>query len=229
LTVHPLSRLTTGDVHPSFTSLGRLRRGMKKVQILGLHSGWKDAPLEGETWGITGIIMFRPVSRVIDMHDVSWNKDSWLEHYRVWISQYKTEDQMIKKTVVRWHGMVEELRRINETKTPLYTCKVHPLVPTSIEYPIKEVVAYFGDDYFSSSFDYAIALAIYEGYERIDLWGVNMSASDEYVYQRPSFSYWLGMAKGMGINFQIHGETELLKTSKNYLYGYNTPRMVRNE
>ena len=197
---------------------------MKQVNILGLEASWKLAPLEGECWGITGTITARPVTRSIDMHDLTWCKEQWLDHYRIWIGPYRTEEQMVNKAVVRWHGLQVELEAIRRTNTPLYSVRTYPDIPSSVAYPLDEVIKYFQCDYFSSSFDYAIALAIYEGYERIDIYGCQMSAKDEYIYQRPSFSYWLGMAKGLGIAFKIHGNSELMSTSRNLLYGYNTDR-----
>ena len=201
---------------------------MKNVMILGLAASWKLAPLEGECWGITGTVTARRVDRVFDMHEVTWDKEHWLEHYRTWIGPYKTDQQMIDKAVIRWHGMQHELEVVKKLGVPFYSVRTYPDMPSSVAYPIKEVVAHFDDDYFSSSFDYAIALAIYEEYDRIDIYGCNMSASDEYVYQRPSFSYWLGIAKGLGIAFKVHGNTELMKTSRNLMYGYNTPRREPN-
>ena len=44
-----------------------------KVVIIGLGRGWEDAPNEGECWGITTLILRRPVNRVIDMHPSSLN------------------------------------------------------------------------------------------------------------------------------------------------------------
>lgn len=197
---------------------------MKQVNIVGLGPSWKDAPLDGEVWGITSLINVRPVSRVIDMHDLTWDKEQWLGHYRIWIGEYKSETQMIQKAILRWHGLQDQLLKIQATGTPLYSVKQYPQLPSSVEYPLKTIVAHFDEDYFSSSFDYAIALALYEGYEWLDIYGANMSASDEYIYQRPSFSYWLGICKGMGIPFKIHEPTSLMKTSKDLVYGYNTPR-----
>ena len=54
-----------------------------------------------------------------------------------------------------------------------------------------------------------------------------MCAKEEYGHQRPGFSYWLGIAKGLGVACKIHGETELMTTFENMMYGYNTPRMDR--
>ena len=42
-----------------------------KITIIGKGNGWELAPLEGETLGITQLILRRLVSRVIDMNDYS--------------------------------------------------------------------------------------------------------------------------------------------------------------
>jgi hypothetical protein len=41
---------------------------VKQVTIIGKGAGWQDAPMVGETWGITQLILRRPVSMVIDMN-----------------------------------------------------------------------------------------------------------------------------------------------------------------
>jgi len=44
---------------------------MRSVCLVGKGKGWKDAPHEGEVWGITQQIKGLPVSRIIDMNDYS--------------------------------------------------------------------------------------------------------------------------------------------------------------
>uniref|UniRef100_A0A6M3J494 Uncharacterized protein n=1 Tax=viral metagenome TaxID=1070528 RepID=A0A6M3J494_9ZZZZ len=42
---------------------------MNKVSLIGKGRCWEEAPLEGLSWGITQLILRRPVDRVIDMND----------------------------------------------------------------------------------------------------------------------------------------------------------------
>jgi hypothetical protein len=186
-------------------------------------------PDDCEVWGMTGLVQLRPVTAVFDMHDLEWTKEQWLHHYRIWMGDVKSEQFMVTKCVIRWHNLEDAIAKINEQKIQLYSVRKYDHIPTSIEYPIKEMIAHFGEDYFASSFDYAIALAIYQEYERIDVYGAKMCAEEEYAHQKASFTFWLGVCKGLGITFKIHGETELMTTKQNLMYGYNTPRMVRNE
>ncbi len=92
-------------------------------------------------------------------------------------------------------------------------------------YPLEEIVNYFKADYFSSTVDYALALAIYRGFTTIELYGVNMGFGSEYKYQKPSAEFWIGQAMGRGIDVKIHGDlTSLLKTVGCKIYGYDIPQ-----
>lgn len=68
-----------------------------------------------------------------------------------------------------------------------------------IQYPLKEVIASIGVDWFSSTIAYMIALAISKKPEEIHIYGVHMAAEDEYVYQRANLCWLIGLAEGRGI------------------------------
>jgi len=94
-------------------------------------------------------------------------------------------------------------------------------------YPINEIVGYFGTDYFSSTIDYALALAIYKGFKRIDLYGVNMLSGSEYAHQKAGANYWLGQAMGRGIQVVNHSKvSSLLRTKDGLMYGYDKPQRL---
>lgn len=86
------------------------------------------------------------------------------------------------------------------------------------EYPYDEIVSRFGIDYFSNTIAYMIALAVYEGYERIRLYGVDM-ALEEYKREMPSVEFWLGVAVGQGIKVEIGQGSSLFKTKTGRRYG----------
>jgi len=92
-------------------------------------------------------------------------------------------------------------------------------------YPLEEIQVFFDTDYFSNTVDYAIALAVYEGFEEIHLYGVNMEIDSEYAYQKPGVDFWCGIAKGKGIKVKIHGSrSKIMKTVDGFLYGYGYPQ-----
>ena len=110
--------------------------------------------------------------------------------------------------------------RIRQAGTKIYSLEAWPNTPCS-RYPIEEILSEFKTDYFTSGLDYAIALAIYEGYENIDLWGVCLKEGDEYAYQKPSAMFWLGVALGRGMTFKIRDHwSELFKHPTGKMYGY---------
>jgi len=100
-------------------------------------------------------------------------------------------------------------------------------VPTSIAYPFEDISTKFKTELFASTADFALALAIYEGYTRIDLYGFKMNVQSEWEHQVPSFNYWIGLAKGLGIKIKIHGKSAILRTKTGLIYGYNRKPKVK--
>lgn len=100
-------------------------------------------------------------------------------------------------------------------------CLGHPCaeLPFAKPYPLDEIKTKFGN-YFTSSIAYIIALAIHEGAVEIGLWGISMLADEEYARQRPCVEYYLGIAKGMGINIVIAEESPVLRAERMYAFEY---------
>ena len=100
-------------------------------------------------------------------------------------------------------------------------------IPMSERYPLDEIVAELlqpfqwtsrnrtDNKYFSSTFCYAMALAIYKGYTDIEVHGVEMETDTEYTYQRDGVTFWIGLAVGRGIRLNVN--TDIFDFP---LYGY---------
>ena len=93
-------------------------------------------------------------------------------------------------------------------------------------FPFGDIMKSYGNlkrmRYFTSSAPYMIALALHEGYERIEIYGFEMSSAEEYSYQKPCMEFWLGIAVGKigAENVYLPPECKLLgETTK--LYGYD--------
>ena len=92
-------------------------------------------------------------------------------------------------------------------------------------YPLKEIIKEFGTDYFSCTLAYAIALAIYEGYQEIEIFGVNWDDTEEYNDQRAGIDFWCGFAKGRGVKITIQGtRAQAMQTRNGLLYGFGIPQ-----
>jgi len=103
-----------------------------------------------------------------------------------------------------------------------------PLVPASARYPLREVCAELlsgfrqGAEqlqrrYFTSSIAYALALAIYWGYRRILVYGVEMASNTEYSYQRDCVAFWTGLALGRDLRVEVYSGDGIFDRP---LYGY---------
>jgi hypothetical protein len=162
------------------------------VNIIAKGATWVDAPMEGESWGLTQLLLRRPVSLVIDMNVYSDGR---------WGEQEKKEAERVRE-------------RCEKENIPFIGLE---------NYPIKEVMDAFDTDYFSSTLDYAIALALYRGHDEINLYGVTMSFSD-YGKLKCGCDFWCGYAKGLGVKLTIHGATTVMQTTDGKVYGYDVPQ-----
>ena len=168
------------------------------VNIIGKGLGWETAPTlstEYETWGLTQLLLRRPVNLVIDMNVY--------DNMR-WGINEKEENDKVKKLC------------------PLMNIQYYGLE----NYPLTEVIDYFQTDYFNSTIDYALALAIYKQANSIHLYGINLTQGTEYKHQKPGVEFWCGIAKGKGIKVTTQEPTAILKTHDGLLYGYDTKQRI---
>jgi hypothetical protein len=99
-------------------------------------------------------------------------------------------------------------------------------VPSAVAYPLEEVTQgifqhlYRGGelvDYYTSTFNYMMGLAIMEGYTDIWLAGFEFVSETEYFYQAVGAAYWVGFANGRGINVHMHPDCPFMKSER---YGF---------
>jgi hypothetical protein len=93
-------------------------------------------------------------------------------------------------------------------------------VPSAVRYPLEEVMD-LGGMYLTSTPAMMLALGILMGYKTIGIWGVEMQHDSEYAYQKPCMEYWLGIAKGLGIEVYLPPNCALLRGN---LYAYEDLR-----
>ncbi len=111
---------------------------------------------------------------------------------------------------------------------PVYMLEVHPDVQRSVRYPIEAVQKFFAretrsgmqlETCFGSSVEFMIALALMEGFEHIDLMGIECRSEDEYRDQARSVMFWMGRAMGMGRTMTCSATSGLCMVPA--IYGYN--------
>lgn len=127
----------------------------------------------------------------------------------------------------RYYGMPNVTDRLINFQKPVYMQDFIDIVPNSIPYPREAIKAEFelgcmnGVLYATNTISWMILLAIYLGYEDLNLFGVHMAHQSEYGYQQPSCSWALGIAQGRGCSIWLPKESTLLHAR--YEYGYDEP------
>ena len=172
---------------------------MKKLALVGAGSETRDAApwqdLSVDIWLMN-----------------EYATSPWVKRYSAVLQMHKPEIYTAAniKDPRHWEWL-QQARGI-----PIYMEDVDPRVPDSVRYPLEEALALTGHRYFSSTICYALALAKLQGYEQIDLYGIEMAAS-EYLYQAECYRFWVGYLIGAGVKVNLHSGQKLFQ---DLLYGY---------
>jgi len=122
----------------------------------------------------------------------------------------------------------EEVEWLKKCKQPIYMCEKYPEIPMSVTYPLREIIKTLGNPplYFTCTWAYQIALAIYEGFEEIGMFGANLPIGSprERTVETACVQYWLGVAQGRGIEVHIPESDSLLY--HRYLYGFDYQKEI---
>lgn len=146
-----------------------------------------------ERWGLNNIVKvfpqrFEGVTRWFDLHP---------KHY---IVSNKSKGGRGGANMWGWY----------QTLTiPIYLWQTYDDLPTSVAYPVDAVRAMFGSTrLFSSSLDWQIALALYEGFDEIQLYAFRMGQPN-YRHQVGSGRWWLAQCAKRGVRVTHLNETKL--------------------
>lgn len=157
-----------------------------------------------------------------------WAWDGWHRWFDVHTEAHIRKHRPDAWTRYRQNGPVAATR----VTRPIYLHAAHPAIPGSVGYPREAVQREFAwgghdEEFFTGSIDWMLALAIWEGVRRIEVFGVDLwEAPHERGDQRTGAHYWIGIARGRGCEVVIPDESSLCKTER--LYGYFTPTSSRN-
>jgi hypothetical protein len=195
-----------GNPLPEWVQVANLfHRPHKKVSIVGFADTRDECPFSDPTMEIWGIN---------DLHRALPRYDRWFD---IHVRDNIQADVKAGRSPADACGL-EPLKHLN---VPVYMQEAFPDIPTSIRFPAKEIMDRFGR-YFTNSISFLIALAILENYEEIHIYGVDMAVGKEYIKERPSVEYMIGIARGRGIKVVIPDACDLLKTR--FVYAYEEKR-----
>lgn len=174
-----------------------------RINIVGGGFGKELAPHNETVWSFNDCLLTRPASVVFDMHNLP--------------DVLSGKEKLNRRTAEQ---VTAGLDKIRETNTPMYSLEAWEGLPCK-RYPLEKIVKEFKTDYFTNGVAYAIALAIYQGATEICLYGITLSISYEYSFEKPCVEFWIGIAIGRGVEVNIFGESEVLRSPARSLYGYN--------
>jgi len=164
----------------------------KGLIILGRGPSGKQCPFDREVWSTVSVL----------------EEDSF-------------RDKPFSKVFIfdRWHGDVphegwpdnwKPMRVAREKKIPIIGAWSFEFITEC--YPVPAVKKRFGSLFLNNSVSFMLALALYEGYKDINLWGVLSNNPEdydeggkyeEYRYARKYTTYWLGVATGMNVKWEL--------------------------
>lgn len=171
---------------------------MKKIALLGSapSSKWL-APFNDPEWEIWSC---SPANMDLPRSDVFF--------------EIHALDTTLKEDQYRVTGFIDYCKKHPQ----IYMQEKRPEYPGAIVYPKDEMFKKFGPYFFTSSLSYMLALAIDKNPEAIGLFGVDMSAGDEYGYQRAGCHYFIQEAQKRDINLHVPFESDILEPPPPYGY-----------
>jgi len=166
------------------------------------------------------------------------HRQPWMKRISRWFQVHQRWD-WLKQNNQSYREHAEWLTK-KEHPFPIYMLEKYPDVPSSVEYPLEAIAAKLlpnvrrgrnweegvRNDYFTSSFAWMCALALYDGFKTIEVYGFEMSTDTEYRYQKGSTEFWLGVAAGMGVRVLIPKDCHLLQGK---IYGRDVSRMINRQ
>jgi hypothetical protein len=78
------------------------------------------------------------------------------------------------------------------------------------------MVAKYGPYFFTSSLSYMWALALEQKPTHVGMWGVDMTAGEEYGYQRPGCHYFIQKARDLGVQVVVPVESDICAPTPQY-------------
>lgn len=168
---------------------------MKSVIILGMGATMVKCKYDTEVWGVNKVYrMARKLDKlfITDGRKQPDRSDSW---------------------------NFDELNGLN---IPIVSLHRFPEIKRLTVYPYTKIIERFdglGKEFFTNSICYMMAYALYKGYEKISLYGIDMATALEYQLERGGIEYWIGRAEGMGVKVENTKDSMLCKPAMGIPYG----------
>jgi len=165
---------------------------MRELIILGRGQSWKDCPFDAECWA---------VAHVLDLPETN---NRYGQIHKVFA--FDDDSLLLRKLI----------RKAKKFNIPLVSTQKY----ATEKYPFEDIVKEFGYSYFKPTVSYMIAYAIYKGYERIRLYGIDQGPEWEHLVNKPYVMFWLGVATGRKVKWELSKFSILLETMGDLMRKY---------
>lgn len=165
------------------------KREYKPLIILAMGFTNIECPYDKEVWGVNKVYQFAKRLDLLFFFDHPTNEGC-----------------------INWSELAQ-------TDVPKISMWDLPNFKNLSRYPLQDIIDHFNSRYFANSIAYMLALAIYQGYTQIEMYGVDHSAQSEYVLAKGCVEYWIGRAQQAGIKVLLPTKSALCKTLNGRLYG----------
>jgi hypothetical protein len=137
---------------------------------------------------------------------------------------FEIHDEGLLKDVGLDPKAIEELKKM---KGDLLSFAKQGMFPDATPFPFQLCIDYFPRKYFTSSIAWMMALAIMTIEQiglktgvkcELGLYGVHMTDTDEYHYQKGGIEYLIGQAEGRGIKVTIDHGSPICRTPRMYAF-----------
>lgn len=189
----------------------------RKVAILGFSETVKDAPVNDPSWELWAMNGFWRAAKLDFGIDVPEDR------YSLWFDMH-TLDYTREYGAKAGFGDAQEKWLREPHPFPILMLQGESECPSVTAFPLEDVIASCGRDYFTSTVSYAIAYAAMQpDVAEIGLWGIDLVHDSEYADQRPCAEWHLALAESRGIKITTHEKSALLKQRHRYGYEMSDP------
>ena len=154
---------------------------MSRLILLGRGPSKGECTFNYETWATATLLL-----------DPEWRDKPYSKLFMV---DWKPENLVM-----------EVLRIAKERNIPVVSPHSHRIAGTE-SYPVFDVIEHFNANYLRNTASYMLALALYQGYEKLYIYGLDVNGDVDYLVNRSYITFWLGVATGMKVPYKLGGES----------------------
>lgn len=184
-----MTHLADLDFEPSPLNGGQVIHGRvheepvrHKVAIVGGAPGRSEAPTDDPEWSVWACNLIAPWDSMRRLR-----ADRWFDIHQ------------------RCAQSSDDLRWIHRCPVPIYVPDdLLDAGPNTVRFPVERLEQLFGG-YWACTFAYQMALALYEDYREIGLYGVDLAfgTERERTFEWACVSWWIGFAEGRGVTLHM--------------------------